>query len=79
MATIKILGTLKGVSLKSKVSDKNETLHFIDLKLELVEGADRIQEIIGELKNILEINLESKQPTLPGVGGKGYKDPEDRG
>lgn len=69
---IKILGKLNGVALKSKVNDRNETVHHIDLKLELLEGVDRVQELVAELKNIQEISLDSKQPTLPGT--KPYKE-----
>jgi hypothetical protein len=61
---IKILGTLKGVALKSKVDDRGDSIHYIDLKLELVEGSEKIQDIIELLKSILEITLDSKQPTL---------------
>lgn len=64
---IKILGTMKGVSLKSKVDDKGDTHHALDLKLTLEEGADKILDIVELLKNIVEISLDSKQPTLASV------------
>jgi hypothetical protein len=73
--SIKILGTLKGVGLKSKVDDKGDSIHMLDFRVELVEGADKIQDIVTMLKSILEINLDSKQPTL--ISSKPYKEDEE--
>ena len=60
----KILGKLKGVSAKAKVLDDGEELYNIELKLELLEGKDKIQETMKHLKQIVGISIESKQPTL---------------
>lgn len=70
--SIKILGTLKGVALKSKVDDHGDAIHYIDLKLELVQGADKIQDIVNHLKSIMEITLDSRQPSL--IPSRPYKD-----
>lgn len=71
---IKVLGTLKGVSLKSKVDDRGDSIHHIDLKLELIEGADKIQDIVNHLKSMMMITLESKQPSLMSAVRNPYKD-----
>lgn len=64
--SIKILGTLKGVQVKSKVDDNNRPVHDIVLKLELTEGLNRVQEILEELKQIVELEINARQPTLIG-------------
>lgn len=61
---IKILGTLKGVTSKSKVDNNNSIVHFIDLKLEITQGADKVQDIVAQLKNIVEVAIDCKQPKL---------------
>lgn len=62
---IQILGTLKGVVLKSKVGDDNQVIHFVDIKLELHQGQDNIQEIVESLKEIVKIEITNQQPHLP--------------
>lgn len=62
--TIKILGTLRGVSLKSQVGDDNRTIHKIGLSLEMTEGIDRVQEILERVKEIVQIEIDPKQPKL---------------
>lgn len=61
---IRILGTLKGFSLKTKVGDDNRTVHNITLSLELTEGVDRVQEIVAHMKQIIQIEIDPRQPTL---------------
>lgn len=61
---IKILGTLRGVSLKSKVGDDNRTTHMIGLSLEITEGVDRIQEVVERVKQIVQIEVDPRQPRL---------------
>jgi len=61
---VKILGTLKGVVLKSKVGDDNQIIHYVDLKLEIVEGQEKIQDMISSLKQIVEVLMTNKQPHL---------------
>lgn len=61
---IKINGILKGVTLKSKVGDDNRTEHSISFSLELVEGVDRVQEIVEQLKQIVQIDIIPVQPKL---------------
>jgi len=72
---IKILGTLKGVVLKSKVGDDNKVIHFVDLKLELLEGQEKIQDLVESLKEIIQLEITNKQPSL--IPTKPYKDNED--
>lgn len=67
---IKILGTIKGVSLKSSVGDDNRTVHKVAIQLELTEGVDRVQEIVELIKQIAEVHIDSKQPTLLAKPGK---------
>lgn len=66
MQSIKILGTLRGVSIQSKEEDKRVT-HVIGLKIELTEGIDRAQDIVSRVREIVEIEINPKQPHL-GVG-----------
>lgn len=61
---LKLLGKLKGVNSKSKELDGGDTLHTIELKIELLEGGSRIQELVEHLKDIIQLDIESKQPTL---------------
>ena len=61
---IKLLGTLKRVGLKSSVSDHGETIHQVSLQFEMIEGVDRIQDVVSQLKSIVEVSLDSKQPSL---------------
>lgn len=61
---IKVIGTVKGVSLKSKVGDDNRTYHTLGLTLELTEGIDRVQEIVERVKEIVELGIDPKQPRL---------------
>lgn len=63
---IKIIGTIKGVSLKSKVGDDNRTTHTLGITLDLTEGIDRVQEIVERVKQIVQIGIDPKQPTLGG-------------
>jgi hypothetical protein len=64
---IKLLGELKGIVVKSKVSDDNEEVHIINLNIKLMAGQDRIQELLGHLRKIVEVDIDSKQPAL-GMG-----------
>ena len=61
---LKILGKLKGITAKAKVLDDGEDLYMIELKLELLEGEHKIQEVMEHLKTIVELEIVSKQPTL---------------
>lgn len=67
---IKILGTLKAVSLKSKVDDQNKVIHYVDMKVELLEGQEKIQELVESLKDIVKIEITNKQPSLLEKDGK---------
>lgn len=62
---IKILGTVKGVSLKSALDDHNKPVHKVGLQLEITEGVERVQEIVELLTQIAEVSVDSKQPRLP--------------
>lgn len=64
MATIKIIGTVRGITLKSKVGDDNRTTHNVGIQLELTEGVDRVQEIVELVKQIVQIEVIAKQPKL---------------
>ena len=61
---LKVLGKLKGVTAKAKVLDDGEDLYVVELKLELLEGQRKIQELMEFLKTIVELEVVSKQPTL---------------
>ena len=61
---INILGTLKGVQLKSKVEEKGQVSHHIQLSLEITQGEDQVQEIVENLRQLVQINIEPKQPSL---------------
>lgn len=61
---IKILGTLKGVVLKSKVDDNNKVIQSIDIKLELLEGQKDVQRLTDSLKEIISLDIDNKQPHL---------------
>lgn len=62
---IRLLGTLKGVSFKSKVGDDGiQVYHYLDVKLELHEGMDRVQEVAELLKQIAIVEIEPKQKSL---------------
>lgn len=61
---IKMIATLKGVNLKSKVADAGDVVHVVELKLEQTEGHDRVQELIEALKEIVEVSVISVQPKL---------------
>lgn len=60
----KILGKLKGINLKSKELEDGDLSHTIEMKIELLEGLENIQDVSDLLKQIIEINLDSRQPTL---------------
>lgn len=62
---IKLLGTLKKVTLKSKTTSDNDIAHSVDLSFDLIGGMDRVQELIEYLKQIVEIDLDTRQPSLP--------------
>ena len=74
MSQIHMLGTLKGVALKSKVDNNNSTVHFLDLKFELLEGADKVMDIVEMIKRNTEITLDAKQQSLVDAINKPYKD-----
>lgn len=61
---IKILGTLKGVSLQSKLDNNDRPVHTVALKIELSEGHAKVQDIAELLKQIVQINVDPRQPKL---------------
>lgn len=63
---IKILGTVKGVSLKSTLDDRNNTVHKVAIQLEITEGVERVQDIVELMTKIAEVSIDSKQPSLLG-------------
>jgi hypothetical protein len=60
----KLIGTLKQVKSASKVTDSNAVIHTIELKVEIAEGHEQIQEIVESLKEVVELTVENKQPRL---------------
>lgn len=64
---IKILGTVKGVSLKSTLDDHNKPVHKVAIQLEISDGVERVQEIVELMTHIAEVTVDSKQPKL-GIG-----------
>lgn len=61
---IKVLGTLKGVSVKSKLDSRDDAVHTVSMTFELHAGIDQMQNITESLKQIMSITLENRQPTL---------------
>jgi hypothetical protein len=68
---IKILGVLKGINIKSKVTDDKSEIHNLQINIELIEGKADMLELVDNLKDIIELHVESKQPKL---GFTPYKD-----
>lgn len=64
MAKVKILGTLKGVTLQSKLDNNDRPVHTVAIKVELSEGHDRVQEITENLKEMIQLEVEPRQPKL---------------
>lgn len=64
---ISILGTLKGMTQKSKVGDDNRIIHTVSFTLELTEGVEAIPDIVENLKQIVEVRVDPRQPHL-GMG-----------
>lgn len=65
---IRFIGTMRGVKIDSKVDTGDNTIiHTITLKLEITEGVDRVQEITERLKEIVQVEIDPKQPRLPGA------------
>lgn len=64
---VRLNGTLKKVTSTSKVLDNGDTQHNIQLSVELVHGEDpaKIHEIVESLKEMIELGVESIQPSLP--------------
>jgi len=63
---IRFIGTLKGIKLDSKVDTADgQAVHTIGLKLEITEGVDRVQEIVERLKEVVQVEIDPKQPKLP--------------
>lgn len=62
---IKILGTLKGVAIKSSLDNNNEEVDIVTLKLEMTAGQNEMHDIRDLLKEIIEVTLDSRQPGLP--------------
>lgn len=61
---LKILGRLKAVTVKSKEVDDGDIMHTVDLRVEIIEGADRAQKVAELIKQIVSVDIVSKQPTL---------------
>lgn len=61
-----LYGTLKGVNMKSKVEDDASVTTTVEIKLQLIEGENprKVQDYIARLKEIVELKIDSKQPSL---------------
>lgn len=64
---IKILGTVRGVSVKSKVDTDNRVLHNISIQLELSSGMEHVQQIVELVKKIATVEIDARQPSLDGM------------
>lgn len=64
MHMLNLLGKLIGVDTKSKLTTDGGTMHTLVLKLELLEGETKIQDVVDLLKKHIEVEISSKQPTL---------------
>lgn len=66
-----IIGTLKQITVTSKVDDKNREVHTVTTKIELIEnkGRDHIQEIAKSLNKPIRIDFDAVQLEL-GINGK---------
>lgn len=71
---ISLIGTLKKVTTKSKVDTDGRAVHNIEIGLEITDDADRVQEIVESLKEIVSLKIENKQPKLPAGATKTYPD-----
>lgn len=61
---IKLLGTLKGVTLQSKLDNNDRPVHTVAIKIELTEGHAKVQDIAEHLKEIVQLDIEPRQPKL---------------
>lgn len=60
----KVLGTLKGVSLTSKLDTSDRPVHTLSFKIELTEGHDQVQDIVEHLKEVIQVEIIPRQPKL---------------
>lgn len=60
---MKVLGTLKGAQLQSKL-DGNSPVHTLIVKVELTEGIDETYILHDWLKQPVTLEMVTKQPTL---------------
>ncbi len=70
---IKIIGTLKKVDTKSKVSDDGRVYHNVVIGFEITDGIERMQEIVESLKQLVSVSIDNVQPTLD-IPPKPYAD-----
>lgn len=62
--TIKVLGTLKGVALTSKLDTNDRPVHQLTVKIELAEGHAQAQDIAESLKEMVQLDITPRQPKL---------------
>ena len=63
-----IIGTLKNITVTSKVDDNNREVHTVMTKIELIEnkGREYIQDIAKSLNKPIRIDFDAVQLELPG-------------
>lgn len=72
METIDIIGTLKGVQLKSK-EDDGRVIHNLQLSIQITDGAERVQDIVSSIKQLVKLSINNVQPKLVPSEPNSYK------
>lgn len=60
---ISILGTLRKVNLTVKEEDKR-VYHNLSITIEITEGQERVQDIVDNIRQIIQLDVNPKQPRL---------------
>lgn len=61
---MKVLGTLKGTQLQSKLDAQDRIIHTLLVKVELIEGIDETYILHDWIRQAVTLDIASKQPTL---------------
>ena len=61
---VEIIGTIKAVSLKTKVDDVDRETKTLEIKIQLEDDLDYTQEIFSKLKTVARVTIDPVQKTL---------------
>lgn len=61
---VEIIGTIKAVSLKTKVDDVDRETKMLEIKIQLEDDVDYSQQLFSKLKTVARINIDPVQKTL---------------